>query len=80
MDAARDTERDLGDAMESSAFSATFVEPEDIERGRTFAEEVETRFGPEALTSMWTRQGRFPTADEIDDPVSYAARVLLEDM
>ena len=29
---------------------------------------------------MWTRQGRFPTADEIDDSVAYAARVLLEDM
>lgn len=80
MDHARDTERDLGDAMANSAFSATFVDPEDIERGHRFVTEVENRFGAESLTAMWTRQGRFPTADEIEDPVAYAARVLLEDM
>ena len=80
MDRTRDTERDLGDAMNNSAFGATFVDSDDIERGHRFLTEVENRFGPDSVTGMWTRQGRFPTADEIDDPVSYAARVLLEDM
>jgi putative hydrolase len=80
MDRERDTERDLGDAMSNSAFGATFVERDDIERGMQFLTQVETRFGADSVTAMWTREGRFPTAAEIDDPVAYAARVLLEDM
>jgi putative hydrolase len=80
MDRARDTERDLGDAMSNSAFGATFVDGRDIERGMEFLAEVENRFGTESVTAMWTREGRFPTADEMDDPVAYAARILLEDM
>lgn len=80
MDEARDGERDLGDAMAGSAFSATFAQPESIARGRAFCLEVEQRFGADSLKAMWVRDGRFPTADEIDDPVAYAARVLLEDM
>jgi putative hydrolase len=80
MDAARDSERDLGDAMAGSAFSATFADPESIARGHAFCLDVEQRFGADALSAMWTRDGRFPTADEIEDPVAYAARVLLEDL
>ncbi len=80
MDTARDAERDLGDAVAGSAFSATFVDGHDIQRGYEFSLEIENRFGADSLNAMWTRQGRFPTADEIDDSVAYAARVLLEDM
>ena len=39
--------------------------------------EVALRYGDEELGSIWTREGRFPTATEIDDPVGWAARVLL---
>lgn len=80
MDRARDNERDLGDAMANSTFGATFVDGEDIERGHCFLTEIENRFGAESVSAMWTRQGRFPSGDEIADPVAYAARVLLEDM
>ncbi|MDH4116147.1 MAG: zinc-dependent metalloprotease [Acidimicrobiia bacterium] len=80
MDAARDAERDLGDAFSGSPFSATFADPTSIARGREFCLELTERFGEESLALMWTRPGRFPTAAEIDDPVAYAARVLLEDM
>lgn len=80
MDEARDGERSLGDAMNASAFAATFADPESIRRGREFCLEIEHRFGAESLTSMWTKDARFPTADELADPVAYAARVLLEDL
>lgn len=80
MDTARDGERDLGEAVAGSAFSATFADPASIARGREFCVALEQRFGSDAVTGMWTREGRFPTADEIDDPVAYAARVLLEDL
>ena len=45
-----------------------------------FDELTERRFGVEALDSIFTQDGRFPTAAEIDDPVAWAARVLLSDI
>lgn len=78
-DIARDTERDLGESAGSSALTATFVESEDLQTGQRFCLEVERRFGEEALAGVWNR-GRFPTAAEIEEPVGWAARVLLDDL
>jgi putative hydrolase len=80
MESARDTERELGDAMDASAFAATFADTESIGRGVRFCEEVERRYGSEALDSIWTRPNRFPTGNEVEDPVAWAARVLIEDL
>ncbi len=79
MDETRDLERDLGESAGASALTATFVEAEDLARGARFCEEVERRYGAEALAGVW-RQGRFPSAAELDDPVGWAARVLLDDI
>jgi putative hydrolase len=80
MESARDAERRLGDAMDASAFAATFADTEAIARGTSFCEEIERRYGPEALDSIWTRPSRFPTDEELDDPIAWAARVLIEDL
>lgn len=78
IDAARDADRDLGPEATGSPFAATFVSAETIDRGRRFCLEVERRYGAEELDRMWTSPGRFPTADELDDPVHWAARVVLD--
>lgn len=78
--AARDGERRLDDQASGTALAATFVDVAAIQAGEAFCAAVERRYGEEALISMWTRQGRFPAAAEIADPVAWAARVLLEDL
>ncbi len=80
LDEFRDTERGLDDQAESSAFAPIFASAQAIATGHRFCEEVERRFGVEALDSIFTQDGRFPTAAEIDDPVAWAARVLLSDI
>jgi putative hydrolase len=79
LDIARDSERDLGDSAGSSALTATFVESDDLQAGHRFCLEVDRRFGEEALAGVWNH-GRFPTAAEIEEPVGWAARVLLDDL
>ncbi len=76
----RDGERVLGDEAAGNAFAATFVESSEIDEGLAFCREVEKRYGADALNSIWTREGKFPTAMEITDPVAWAARVLLTDL
>ncbi len=76
----RDSERNLGDQAAGNALAATFVESAEIEKGLAFCLDVERRYGADELTGIWTRQGRFPTADEVGDPVAWAARVLLTDL
>ncbi len=80
LDAFRDSERGLDDQAEASAFAPIFAGAHSIEAGHRFCEEVERRFGLEALDSIFTQDGRFPTATEIEDPVAWAARVLLSDI
>lgn len=75
----RDLDRTLGAEMEGSPLAAAFVTADDIARGEAFCSEVERRYGEDELSAMFTREGRFPTAGELDDPVAWAARVLLED-
>jgi putative hydrolase len=80
MNAKRDLARSLGAEVAGSPIAAAFVSAEDIEAGRSFALEVEKRFGADQLAAIFTREGRYPTAGEIADPVAWAARVLLDDM
>lgn len=80
MNGARDLSRDLGANVQGSPIAAAFVTAEDIGAGREFCLEIERRFGPDQLTSIFTREGRFPNAAEIADPVAWAARVMLDDL
>ena len=56
----------------------------DLQRHRSrdaaaFCEEVERRWGSDALHSVWDDPTRLPTLAELTDPVGWAARVWLED-
>lgn len=50
-----------------------------IVTGTRFCEEVERRYGPPALDRIWEGPERLPSGSELDDPVGWAARVLLDD-
>ena len=80
LDELRTSNRVLSDDAESSAFAPIFAGTEAIVNGRQFCAEIERRFGLEALDSIFTQDGRFPDANEIRDPVAWAARVLLSDI
>jgi len=45
--------------------------------GTTFCDEVARRWGEEALARLWEGPGTLPTPAELEDPVGWAARVLL---
>ncbi len=46
--------------------------------GVEFNEEVERRYGDDALQTLWADPSRMPTAAELRDPTAWAARVLLD--
>ena len=46
-------------------------------RGTVFCDEVARRWGEQALAGLWEGPEGLPTAAELDDPVGWAARVLL---
>lgn len=46
--------------------------------GVEFNEEVERRYGDDALQTLWADPSRMPTASELRDPTAWAARVLLD--
>jgi putative hydrolase len=46
-------------------------------RGTAFCEEVARRWGEEALSRLWVGPEALPTSSELEDPVGWAARVLL---
>ncbi len=46
--------------------------------GDEFNQEVERRYGEDALETLWSEPSRMPTAAELADPTGWAARVLLE--
>ena len=46
--------------------------------GDEFNQEVERRYGDDALETLWSDPTRMPNADELRDPTSWAARVLLD--
>ncbi len=46
--------------------------------GDAFNQEVERRYGEDALETLWSDPTRMPTAAELRDPTAWAARVLLD--
>ncbi len=46
--------------------------------GDEFNQEVERRYGDDALETLWVDPSRMPTARELRDPTAWAARVLLD--
>lgn len=46
--------------------------------GDEFNQEVERRYGEDALETLWSDPTRMPSAGELRDPTSWAARVLLD--
>lgn len=47
--------------------------------GAAFCNEIESRFGTDALQKVWATADNLPTLPELDDATGWAARVLLED-
>ena len=66
-----------GEASKPAGMLVT-VSPEAIENGTAFLTGVVERFGPMAAGRVWQPEG-LPSAQEIADPVGWAARVLLDD-
>jgi uncharacterized protein (DUF2342 family) len=54
------------------------VPPEATRLGDAFNQEVEQRYGEDALETLWADPTRMPTAAELRDPTAWAARVLLD--
>lgn len=74
-------ERDSGLRLDGEANQAGMlvtVSQDAIEDGTEFLTEVGDRFGPQAAGRVWQPEG-LPTAQEVTDPVGWAARVLLDD-
>jgi putative hydrolase len=46
--------------------------------GADFCTDIERRYGREAIDDLWHGPERLPTAEELTDPVGWAARVLLD--
>ena len=54
------------------------VPPEATRLGDEFNQEVERRYGDDALVTLWSDPTRMPSAAELRDPTAWAARVLLD--
>ncbi len=54
------------------------VPVEATQLGDEFNQEVERRYGENALETLWADPTRMPSASELRDPTGWAARVLLE--
>ena len=50
------------------------------EQGAEFCQEVERRWGREALESIWDDPEQLPLMDELTDPVAWAARVMMPEL
>lgn len=74
--AARDLER--GAVTAEPAIGVGPVPVEATQLGDAFNQEVEARYGDDALATLWTDPSRMPTAAELKDPTAWAARVLLD--
>jgi uncharacterized protein (DUF2342 family) len=75
--AARDLDREA-DIPGMAAIGVGPVPPEATRLGDTFNQEVERRYGDDALKVLWADPSRIPTAAELRDPTAWAARVLLD--
>jgi putative hydrolase len=70
------------EARESTEAAPTIgvgpLPPEATRLGDVFNQEVERRYGDDALETLWSDPTRMPTAAELRDPTAWAARVLLD--
>lgn len=74
--AVRDAEREhLND---TPAIGVGPVPPEATRAGDAFNQEVERRYGDDALATLWADPSRMPSAADLRDPTAWAARVLLD--
>lgn len=68
----------IRDAAEVQAQIGVGPVPAEATRlGDEFNQEVERRYGEDALATLWSDPSRMPTAAELVDPTGWAARVLL---
>ena len=67
-------------AGEAPMLGIPLADYEMTRRGARFCAEVAKRYGREAVDGIWIGPERLPVAAELDDPVGWAARVLLEDI
>ncbi|HEX6220169.1 MAG TPA: zinc-dependent metalloprotease, partial [Acidimicrobiia bacterium] len=74
--AARDDERE--EITSAPTIGVGPVPPEATHLGDEFNQEVERRYGDDALQILWADPSRMPTAAELRDPTAWAARVLLD--
>jgi putative hydrolase len=74
--AARDLQRD--EITGAPTIGVGPVPSESIRLGDEFNQEVERRYGDDALEMLWADPTRMPTAAELRDPTAWAARVLLD--
>jgi uncharacterized protein (DUF2342 family) len=74
--AVRDLERD--EVTGTATIGVGPVPPEATQSGDAFNQEVERRYGEDALQTLWADPSRMPSAAELRDPTAWAARVLLD--
>lgn len=74
--AARDRARE--DALAAPTVGVGPLPAEATQLGDAFNQEVERRYGEDALETLWSDPTRMPTAAELRDPTAWAARVLLD--
>lgn len=74
--AARDLQRD--EITGAPTIGVGPVPSESIRLGDEFNQEVERRYGDDALETLWADPTRMPSAAELRDPTAWAARVLLD--
>lgn len=72
----RDTERAV--FTDAPAIGVGPVPSEATRLGDAFNQEVERRYGDDALQTLWSDPSRMPNAAELRDPTAWAARVLLD--
>jgi putative hydrolase len=73
----RDTLRNAGSSG-PGVIGIGAVPPEATQLGDRFNQDVEQRYGDDALTVLWSDPTRMPGAAELRDPTAWAARVLLD--
>lgn len=74
--AARDLTRESSTAAPTIGVGP--VPPAITAAGDAFNQEVERRYGHDALETLWADPSRMPSAGELADPTAWAARVLLD--
>ena len=75
--AARDEERESAQGA-ATMIGVSSVPPEATRLGDVFNQQVESRYGTDALRVLWSDPTRMPSAQELRDPTAWAARVLLD--